>query len=119
VPKKAAYAVEALLDQLDKSDTESIPAGEIFPHLNNPAKTPGIALRGVHLRLDLTQKEMAEKIGVSQGDLSKMKKVRALLEKSWRCVSAKHWESIIGDFFNARSSGHLPNSAYVADSGDK
>jgi DNA-binding XRE family transcriptional regulator len=74
VPKKAAHAVEALLDQLDESDTESIPAGEIFPQLNDPTKTPGIALRGVRLRLELTQKEMAEKIGVNQGDLSKMEK---------------------------------------------
>jgi DNA-binding XRE family transcriptional regulator len=74
VPKKAAHAVEALLDQLDESDKGSIPASDLFPDLSDPAKTPGIALRGIRLRLDLTQKEMAEKIGVSQGDLSKMEK---------------------------------------------
>ncbi len=74
VPKEAAQAVETLLAQLDESDEGSIPATELFPDLGDPKKTPAIALRGVRLRLDLTQKKMAEKIGVSQGDLSKMEK---------------------------------------------
>lgn len=74
VPKETAHAVEALLSQLDESDEGFIPATELFPDLGDLKKTPGIALRGVRLRLNLTQKEMAEKIGVSQGDLSKMEK---------------------------------------------
>lgn len=74
VPKDAAQAVETLLGQLDESNEGFIDAAELFPNLADPTKTPGIALRGVRLRLDLTQKEMAAKIGVSQGDLSKMEK---------------------------------------------
>jgi DNA-binding XRE family transcriptional regulator len=74
VPKDAAQAVETLLGQLDESDEGSIAATELFPDLADPKKTPGIALRGVRLRLNLTQKEMAAKIGVTQGDLSKMEK---------------------------------------------
>jgi hypothetical protein len=37
----------------------SILATELFPDLADPQKTPGIALRGLRLRLELTQKEMA------------------------------------------------------------
>ncbi len=74
VPKDAAHAVETLLSQLDESDEGFIPATDLFPDLGDQKKTPGIALRGVRLRLGLTQKEMAEKIGVAQGDLSKMEK---------------------------------------------
>lgn len=56
-------------------------ATELFPDLSDPKKTPGIALRGVRYRLGLTQKQMAEKIGVSQGDLSKMEKGDRLIGK--------------------------------------
>ncbi|MGE4233892.1 MAG: helix-turn-helix domain-containing protein [Bacteriovoracia bacterium] len=74
VPKEAAQAVETILNQLDESDEGSIPATDLFPDLADAKKTPGIALQGIRLRLNLTQKEMAEKIGVTQGDLSKMEK---------------------------------------------
>jgi len=74
VPKDAAHAVETLLSQLDESDEGFIPATDLFPDLGDSKKTPGIALRGVRLRMELTQKEMAEKIDVTQGDLSKMEK---------------------------------------------
>lgn len=74
VSPESAYAVETLLGQLNKSEDGFIPATDLFPDLGDPKKTPGIALRGVRLRLGLTQKEMAHKIDVSQGDLSKMEK---------------------------------------------
>lgn len=74
VSVESARAVEALLAQLEAREEGFIPATELFPDLGDPTKTPGIALRGVRRRLALTQVEMAEKIGVSQGDLSKMEK---------------------------------------------
>ena len=74
IQKKAADAVQTLLGQLNESETGSILSDQLFPNLSDPSKTPGIALRGVRLRYHLTQKKMAEKIGVSQGDLSKMEK---------------------------------------------
>jgi DNA-binding XRE family transcriptional regulator len=74
VPEKAAQAVRTILEKLDESEDGSIPASELFPDLADATKTPGIALRGVRLRLGLTQKEMAKKINVTQGDLSKMEK---------------------------------------------
>ena len=75
VPKDAAHAVEAILDRLDESeDSGSIPATELFPDLKDPQKTAGIALRGVRIRLGLTQEQMSEKTGISQGDVSKIEK---------------------------------------------
>ncbi len=65
VSKDAAHAVEALLGRLDESEGGgSIPATELFPDLKDSQKTPGIALRGVRLRLGLTQKQMSEKTGI-------------------------------------------------------
>ena len=75
VGKEAAHAVETILDQLNESgDSGSISALELFPDLKDPMKTAGIALRGVRLRLELNQKQMAEKIGIAQGDVSKIEK---------------------------------------------
>ncbi len=74
VSEENAQAVETLLGHLDESDEGVIPAAELFPNLGDPKKTPGIALRGIRRRLEWTQKQMAEKIGVSQGDLSKIEK---------------------------------------------
>ena len=81
VPKETAKAVQTLLGQLDEGDEGSIPATELFPDLADSKRTPGIALRGVRLRMDLTQNEMAEQIGVTQGDLSKMEKGERLIGK--------------------------------------
>jgi len=72
--KESALAVKTILNKLDQSEDGYVLATELFPDLSDPKKTPSIALRGVRRRLNLTQKEMAEKIGVSQGDLSKMEK---------------------------------------------
>ena len=73
VPRETALAVQTILGQLDEKEGY-VDSTELFPDLGDSKKTPGIALRGVRLRMDLTQKEMAEKIGVNQGDLSKMEK---------------------------------------------
>lgn len=81
VPKDMANAVEMLLGKLDESNEGFIPATDLFPDLADPKKTPGIALRGVRLRLELTQKEMAKKIRVTQGDLSKMEKGERVIGK--------------------------------------
>ena len=72
--EESAGAFKTLLNQLDQSDEGFIPATEHFPDFGDSKKTPGIALRGVRHRLGLTQKKMATKIGVGQGDLSKMEK---------------------------------------------
>jgi DNA-binding XRE family transcriptional regulator len=74
VSKDTARILSNYLESLSATDDEFVSATQVFPVLGDPEKTPGIALRGVRLRLGLTQKAMAEKIDVTQGDLSKMEK---------------------------------------------
>lgn len=75
VPKDAARAVATLLEGFDEGDeNESTDARELYPELNDPLKRAAIAFHGTRLRLGLTQKEMAEKIGLSQSDISKIEK---------------------------------------------
>jgi len=73
VTKETARVLSRFLESAENEES-SIPAEVLFPELNDSSKTPGIALRGVRLRLGLNQKTMAEKIGVTQGDLSKMER---------------------------------------------
>lgn len=75
VPKGAAHAVATLLEGFDEGDEDdSVDARELYPELNDPVKRVAIAFHGARLRLGLTQKQMAEKIGLSQSDVSKIEK---------------------------------------------
>lgn len=75
VPQDAAHAVATLLEGLDEGDESgSADARELYPELNDPVKRVAIAFHGTRLRLGLTQKQMAEKIGLSQSDVSKIEK---------------------------------------------
>src|ERR1700730_2303136 len=71
-----AVAIEAILERLDgrSSDEDFIDADVLYPHLKDPIKGPATSFHGIRLRHGLTQKQMAEKIGVSQSDVSKMEK---------------------------------------------
>jgi DNA-binding XRE family transcriptional regulator len=74
VPKDAANAVATLLKGLEGEYGEPMDARVLYPELNDPVKRAGIAFHGVRLRLGLTQKQMAEKIGLNQSDVSKIEK---------------------------------------------
>ena len=75
VTKDAAHAVATLLNGLDEGDQEdSLDARELYPELNDPVSRAAIAFHGTRLRLGLTQKQMADKIGLSQSDVSKIEK---------------------------------------------
>ena len=78
-----AAAVEAILGRLDdrSSDESYIDADVLYPHLKDPIKGPATSFHGIRLRHGLTQKQMAEKIGVSQSDVSKMEKGERLIGK--------------------------------------
>jgi len=45
---------------------------EAFPELNDPAKRIAAALRGARYKAELTQVELAKRLEITQGDLSKM-----------------------------------------------
>ncbi len=76
VPKDAASAVATLLKGLDdrSGDKSFVDAKELYPDLQDPVKGPAISFHGARLRYGLTQKQMAEKIGISQSDVSKIEK---------------------------------------------
>lgn len=76
VSQADATAIEAVLARMDErtSDDDFIDAGELFPHLKDPVKGPAASFLGIRLRHGFTQKQMAEKIGVTQSDVSKMEK---------------------------------------------
>ncbi len=77
VHKDDARAIEVILKSLEENTNDHndfIDAKSLYPELADPIKAPAVSLHGHRLRMNLTQKEMAKKIGVSQGDLSKMEK---------------------------------------------
>lgn len=75
VPQGAARAVATLLEGFDEGDEGSATdARELYPELNDPIKRAALAFHGARLRLGLTQKQMSEKLGLSQSDISKIEK---------------------------------------------
>jgi DNA-binding XRE family transcriptional regulator len=74
VPKGTAHAVATLLDKIGEQDTDSIPAEAVFPNLNDPFKHPMITFRGIRSKTGLTQKEVAERLGIAQADVSNIER---------------------------------------------
>ena len=79
VPKDKAKGLVLLLDEFrvadESSKTESrdtVPADEVFKELDEKFGRAGAALQGARHKEGLTQVELAEKLRVSQADLSKM-----------------------------------------------
>ena len=59
--------------QPQKTEKEDwVEFSDIFPELNDPAERIASALRGARFKAELTQIELAQKLKVTQGDLSKM-----------------------------------------------
>ena len=56
----------------DKSQKNSVDEKAVFSKLNEKYTRPGALLRGIRIRENLTQKQMAEKIQVTQSDISQM-----------------------------------------------
>jgi DNA-binding XRE family transcriptional regulator len=61
---------------------ESVPASEVFPDLKDPAKRVGIIFRGIRSKHDLTQAEVAERLGIDQSDVSKIEKGKRSIGKA-------------------------------------
>ncbi|MBI2606134.1 MAG: helix-turn-helix transcriptional regulator [Deltaproteobacteria bacterium] len=77
VPKEAAEAVATLLGGFDERQNEDegpIDAFDLYPHLKDPVKRAATVFQGIRLRHGLTQKEMGDKLGLHQTDVSKIEK---------------------------------------------
>lgn len=79
VPKEKAHAVAAMLREFE--DEELIPAEEVFPDLNDPVQGPATALRGSRLKEELTQAELASRLGCPQSWISDMEHGRRPIGK--------------------------------------
>ena len=72
VPSEKANAIETLIKEEPSSDNELIDAGEVFPDLRDPEKRPFVVFRGIRAKTGLTQEEVAERLGITQAEVSKI-----------------------------------------------
>ena len=72
VPPEKANAIETLIKEAPGSDNELIDAGEVFPDLRDPEKRPFVVFRGIRMKTGLTQEEVAERLGITQAEVSKI-----------------------------------------------
>lgn len=85
VPNENVEEVSARVRELmdaAQGGGDFVPAEKVFPSLADPEKRPGIALRAARLRAELTQVELAGKIGCEQADISKMESGRIPIGKA-------------------------------------
>jgi DNA-binding XRE family transcriptional regulator len=70
VPAPRAAAILELVREYQVE--ENIPADDVLREVHEKYGKAGSVIRGLRAREDMTQIELAEKLGVTQGDLSKM-----------------------------------------------
>ncbi len=97
LPYERKKDVKKMLSNL-QDHGDSIPAAQVFPEAFDPVKGPAMALRGLRYRENMTQKKLANKIGVLQHHLSEMengkrpigkamaKKLAEALSADWRIL---------------------------------
>lgn len=93
VSEEKAHAIETLLSEPPpKKGDELIDIGDVFPDLNNPEKLPSITFRGIRAKTGLTQKEVADRLDITQAEVSKIeggkrtigKKLAKKIEKEFK-----------------------------------
>lgn len=81
---EAGHGLLTLLKSIENDNVskESVSAEEIFPDLKDPAKRIGIVFRGIRYKNNLTQAEVAHKLGLDQSDVSKIEKGKRSIGKA-------------------------------------
>ncbi|MBI2606216.1 MAG: helix-turn-helix transcriptional regulator [Deltaproteobacteria bacterium] len=83
VPREKALGVAHLLSDFEVKDREtSVPWREAFKDLHDKYTEAGATLQGARLKETLTQAELAEKLGVTQSDISNMEHGRRPIGKN-------------------------------------
>lgn len=72
VPNEKAKAIRELLADYCEEPSDLIDLNEVFPDLKDPSRRPGIIFRGIRIKKNLTQEEMAKKLKIDQADISKI-----------------------------------------------
>lgn len=73
VPVEKARALFLLLNEFEvKKNIQKVSANSVFKELDKKYSRPGAALQGARLKAEMSQVDLAEKLGIDQSDLSKM-----------------------------------------------
>jgi len=73
VSQDQAHAIETLLrESPSSSNDELIDIGEFLPNLKDATKLPSINFRSIRAKTGLTQNEVAERLGITQAEISKI-----------------------------------------------
>lgn len=95
IPAVLGRKLEAMLEDAHE---DFIPAEEVLPVLKDDVQRPATVLRGLRYRQEMTQKQLADALGIRQHHLSEMengkrpigkamaKKLAQALEADWRTL---------------------------------
>lgn len=72
VTQEKADAIETLLRETPNEDDELVDMTDVFPDLKDPEKLPAITFRGIRAKTGLTQAEVAERLSITQAEVSKI-----------------------------------------------
>jgi DNA-binding XRE family transcriptional regulator len=72
VSEEKAQAVATLLEVNSENEDDLIDVGEVLSDLNDPTKTPGITFRGIRAKNGLTQQDLADRLSITQAEVSKI-----------------------------------------------
>ena len=73
VPEEKALAIQALLqDNSANDDEEMIDAMDDIPELRDPKQRIIISFRGIRTKNQITQEQLADKLGITQAEVSKI-----------------------------------------------
>ncbi len=90
IPQEAAQEIVTLAHNSSSTEEDQwVCVEEIFPNFSHPVKGPATALRGLRYRENLTQVELAKKLGITQADLSNMENGRRPISKKMAAKLAK------------------------------
>jgi DNA-binding XRE family transcriptional regulator len=84
VPLDKASAIETLIKDVPRNDQgdELIDVGEVFPNMRDSDKRRFIVFRGIRTKTGLTQEQLAERLGISQTDVSKIERGKRTIGKA-------------------------------------
>ncbi len=95
VHRKNAAKVEEFAKEIEEGGKHTYSLAEVFPDLVDKEKT--IALRAYRTREDLTQRELAKKVGIPQRHISEMETGKRVIGKEM----AKRFAEVLGIDYRA------------------